>query len=252
MMDPNKSLKTLFEALYEKKTTPEKALQAFKFFPYEDLGFAKADTHRAFRTGFPEIIFCEGKTPKQVVSIAEKIYKVHGFVAASRISKIQMQALKKRFKKTREITEARIAVIGNPPRKPMKPGILVLSAGTSDIAVAEEAAVVAELMGNKVKRIYDVGAAGVHRLLHQKDEIEKSRILVVVAGMDGVLPTITAGLFGKPVIAVPTSIGYGANFKGMASLLTMLNACALGVAVVNIDNGLGAGYFAALLNQLGA
>ena len=248
MTTSGEKLRALFQSLYEKKISPENALDSFKFFPYEELQFAKVDTHRTFRTGFSEIIFCQGKTPAQVVSIAEKLYEAHGHVAASRATPPHAAALKKRFKQFKYHEAARMAVVGKSPHKTLKPGIAILSAGTSDIPVAEEAAIMTEVMGNDPKRIYDVGVAGMHRLLACREEIEKCRILVVVAGMDGVLPTITAGLFGKPVVAVPTSVGYGANFQGVAPLLTMLNACAPGVTVVNIDNGLGAGYFAALLN----
>ena len=245
---PEKIFK-LFQDLHERKISPEKAIEKFKFLPYENLGFAKADIHRHFRTGFPEIILSQGKTPKQVVEIAKKIYESNGFAVASRAEENHVKALRKSFRSIDYRENARMVIIGRLEQQKQNPGIAILSAGTSDLFVAEEAAVTAEIMGNKVERIYDVGVAGVHRLLNHKEIIEKSKILVVVAGMEGALPSVTAGLFGKPVIAVPTSIGYGASFHGLAALLAMLNSCALGVSVVNIDNGLGAGYLASLLNK---
>jgi NCAIR mutase (PurE)-related protein len=245
---PNAVLQ-LFQDLYKKKISPEEAQRKFKFSPYENLGFAKVDLHRHHRTGFPEIILSQGKTPKQVVSIAEKIYRSNGYAVASRVQENHLKALQKSFPSVVYREDARIAVIGKIPSTKQKPGIAILTAGTSDIPVAEEAAAAAELMGNKVEKIYDVGVAGVHRLLNHKEKIDKNKILIVAAGMEGALPSVTAGLFGKPVIAVPTSIGYGASFQGLAALLAMLNSCALGVCVMNIDNGLGAGYLASLLNR---
>ncbi len=257
-MTPSKSPKepssetlfSLFKDLYEKKTTPEKAFQAFKFFPYEDLGFAKTDNHRRFRTGLPEVILCDGKTAKQVALIAKKLYEMHGYAVASRATEEQANYLKKTLKNVTYHEHARMVVVGKPPQKMLKTGITILTGGTSDIPVAEEAAVTAELLGNQVERIYDVGVAGIHRLLDKREIIEKSSILIVVAGMEGALPSVVAGLFGKPIIAIPTSIGYGSHFGGLSALLTMLNSCALGIAVVNIDNGFGAGYLASSLNNL--
>ncbi len=200
------------------------------------------------RKGFPEVIFCEGKNEKQIVACARQILTFNKKVLLTRVSVPTARLLKRKFKSGRYFPEAKVYYIGT-----MKKGlglVAVISAGTGDIPVAEEAAVTAEIMGSKVKRIYDVGVAGLHRLLHYREEIRKARVLVAVAGMDGVLPSVVGGLFSAPVIAVPTSIGYGAHFNGLAPLLTMLNSCAPGVAVVNIDNGFGAGYLAALINSL--
>lgn len=217
---------------------------------YEELGFAKVDTHRPHRTGFSEVIYCDGKTDSQIITIAEKLMKAHGYAVASKVSESQGRALKKEFGKISLKHDARIAIIGDVPKKTLKNGIAILTAGTSDIPVAEEAAVIAEIKGHKPDRIYDVGVAGVHRLLHHSDRIAKCTVLIVVAGMEGALPSIVGGLYGKPLIAVPTSVGYGSNFKGLSALLTMLNSCSPGIAVVNIDNGFGAGYLASLINDL--
>lgn len=216
--------------------------------PFKELGYAKLDLHREKRKGFPEVIFCEGKTKRQVIECAEEIYKKNGRVLLTRVGKEYARALKRKFKKGRYYKEARLFYIGK--IKEGKGLVLVLCAGTGDIPVAEEAAITAQIMGSKVKRIYDVGVAGIHRLLHFHEEIASGRVLVVVAGMDGVLPSVVGGLFAKPIIAVPTSIGYGAHFQGLSSLLTMLNSCAPGVGVVNIDNGFGAGYLASIINLL--
>jgi len=222
------------------------AVKKLKFMPFEDLGFAKIDHHRALRKGFPEAVFCQNKTTEQVTAIVKKLAS-NSDVLATRATEEMFNEVKKHFKEAKynKISKT-ISIIKN---KKMKIGkILVLSAGTSDINVAEEAAVVAEAMGNKVERLYDVGVAGLHRLLNNKEKLSDANVLVVVAGMDGVLPSVVSGLFGKPIIAVPTSVGYGASFKGIAPLLTMLNSCSPGVVVVNIDNGFGAGYFASLIN----
>lgn len=200
------------------------------------------------RKGFPEVIFCEGKSEKQILVCAGQILAFNKKVLLTRVDRSIARLLKRKLKSGRYYPEAKLYYIGT-----LKKGsglVAVISAGTGDIAVAEESAVTAEIMGSKVKRIYDVGVAGLHRLLYYKEEIRKARVLIVVAGMDGVLPSVVGGLFSAPVIAVPTSIGYGAHFNGLAPLLTMLNSCAPGVAVVNIDNGFGAGYLAALINGL--
>ena len=224
------------------------AIQKLKFMPFEDLGFAKIDHHRALRKGFPEVVFCQNKTTEQVVAIVRKLASKNSDVLATRVTEEMFNEVKKYVKNAEynKISKT-ISIIKN---KKMKTGrILVLSAGTSDINVAEEAAVVAEAMGNKVERLYDVGVAGLHRLLSNKEKIDDANVLVIVAGMDGVLPSVVSGMVGKPVIAIPTSVGYGASFKGIAPLLTMLNSCSPGVVVVNIDNGFGAGYFASLINK---
>ena len=216
--------------------------------PYKDLGFAKLDLHREKRKGFPEVVFCEGKTINQVRDITKAIFRSNLRVLLTRISQEQAKRIKKSFPKGRLFSQAHMFYLGS---MPARTGLVsVLSAGTADIPVAEEAAVTAEVMGCKVKRFFDVGVAGIHRLLALKREIDRSRVVVVVAGMDGVLASVVGGLFAKPIIAVPTSIGYGLSLKGITPLLTMLNSCAPGVAVVNIDNGFGAGYMAAVINQI--
>jgi NCAIR mutase (PurE)-related protein len=216
--------------------------------PFDDLGFAKVDVHREKRKGFPEVVFCEGKTNKQIVEITAKIKQHNKRALLTRVSTQVVNILKKKYPKGTFYREARIFYVG-PKLKPY--GLVtVLTGGTADIPVAEEAAVTAEVMGSKVQRFYDVGVAGIHRLLSYRKKIETSRVLIVVAGMDGVLASVAGGLFSKPIIAVPTSIGYGLSLKGITPLLTMLNSCAPGVAVVNIDNGFGAGYIAAIINKL--
>jgi NCAIR mutase (PurE)-related protein len=216
--------------------------------PFDDLGYAKVDLHREKRKGFPEVVFSEGKTKKQILSIAARILKSNNKVLLTRVLPKLANVLKSKYKKGKYYKDARIFYIGT---KPKQSGLIcILTGGTADIPVAEEAAVTAEIMGSKVKKIYDVGVAGIHRILSFRKEIEKARVLVVVAGMDGVLASVAGGLFAKPIIAVPTSVGYGLSLKGITPLLTMLNSCAPGVAVVNIDNGFGAGYIAAIINKL--
>jgi hypothetical protein len=224
------------------------AVARLRSLPFEDLGFAKVDTHRELRTGFPEAIYCAGKTPEQVTRIAQRIAKRHGVALATRCSYETYAALAEVLPDSVYHETARIVVIGKPPRPSARARPLaVVSAGTADLPVAEEAVVTAETMGCRVERIYDVGVAGLHRLLGHREALERARIIIVVAGMEGALASVVGGLVSAPVIAVPTSVGYGASFQGLAALLTMLNSCAAGVAVVNIDNGFGAGYFAALL-----
>lgn len=215
--------------------------------PYDDLGYAKIDLHREVRKGFPEVVFCEGKTLQQVIAITKKIYTTNKKALLTRVAPALVRRLKKSYPRGKYYKDARIFYVGT---KPKQLGLVcVLSGGTADIPVAEEAAVTAEILGSRVKRIYDVGVAGLHRLLAFRKEIQKARVLIVVAGMDGVLATVVGGLFAKPIIATPTSIGYGLSLKGITPLLTMLNSCAPGVAVVNIDNGFGAGYIASLINK---
>ena len=228
----------------------EKILRAFQSAPVADLGFAQVDTHRALRKGFPEVIFGGGKTPEQVVKIAAKILASDSRVLITRITDAQARALRKKFKPAVHHQLAGCVTIEKSPL-PKSPGTIgVICAGTSDLPVAEEAAVTAEIMGNRVERIYDVGVAGLHRLLAKSENIRRANVLIVVAGMEGALPSVVAGLVAKPVIAVPTSIGYGASFGGIAALLGMLNSCGSGVTVVNIDNGFGAGYAAGQINML--
>jgi NCAIR mutase (PurE)-related protein len=228
----------------------EKVLRAFQAAPVADLGFAQVDTHRALRRGFPEVIFGAGKTPEQIVRIAARLLKSEETVLITRVNGEHARALRKKFKQAVHHSEARCVTIQTRPQK-VRPGMIaVVCAGTSDLPVAEEAAVTAEIMGNRVERIHDVGVSGLHRLVGRLELIQSAIVVIVVAGMEGALPSVVAGLISRPVIAVPTSIGYGASFGGLAALLAMLNSCASGVTVVNIDNGFGAGYAASQINGL--
>jgi len=240
----------LLEQFRVGKASRERVLQAFQAAPLANLGFASVDTHRALRNGFPEVIFGAGKTPVQVVKIAAKLVEKSGRVLITRVTPEHARAVRRKFKHAGHHEVARCLTI---EKKPLarRPGVVaVICAGTSDLPVAEEAAVTAEIMGNRVERIWDVGVAGLHRLLARLETIQQANVLVVVAGMEGALPSVVAGLVAKPVIAVPTSIGYGASFGGLAALLGMLNSCGSGVTVVNIDNGFGAGYAASQINAL--
>jgi pyridinium-3,5-biscarboxylic acid mononucleotide synthase len=218
--------------------------------PFEDLGFAKVDHHRAVRAGMPEVIFGEGKTPQQVAEIFARLAKHGGNVLATRANAKQYMAVRKVVRHAEYSELARTIVVRQDTKKYGKGKIAVVSAGTGDIPVAEEAVVTAEIMGNDVEHLYDVGVAGIHRLFAKRDALAKARVVIVCAGMEGALPSVVGGLVGVPVIAVPTSIGYGAAFKGLAALLGMMNSCASNVSVVNIDNGFGAGYVASLINRL--
>lgn len=234
----------------EGRISQEKVLHAFQSAPLQGLGFAHVDTHRALRKGFPEVIYGAGKTPAQVADISEEILKREDCLLITRVTLGHVEAMRKRFPET-EFHEAARCITVTKRALPKRPGIIsVLCAGTSDLPVAEEAAVTADIMGNTVERLYDVGVAGLHRLLGKMELLQKSNVLVVVAGMEGALPSVVAGLVSHPVIAVPTSIGYGASFGGIAALLGMLNSCGSGVTVVNIDNGFGAGYAASQINAL--
>ena len=240
----------LLRELREGKVTVGEAMQALRDLPYDDLGFAKIDSHRDLRRGFPEVVLCLGKTPDQIVEIVRRMSETHDLVLATRASEPVYRRLAAALApKTVTYHEtAKIVSVGKRP--PARRGsVLVVTAGTSDVPVAEEAAVTAELMGSKVTRLYDVGVAGVHRILDRRALLQKAKVIVVVAGMEGALPSVVAGLVTVPVIAVPTSVGYGASFDGMAALLGMMNSCAPGVAVVNIDNGFGAGYLASTMNR---
>ena len=232
------------------RRTPETAIRQLKSLATHDLDFARVDGHRTLRKGFPEVIYCEGKTPAQVVKIARAILQHNDNLLATRAARETYRALKRSFPKARYHAAARTVTITRKPL-PKRPGtIAVLCAGTTDIPVAEEAAVTADIMGNRVKRFYDVGIAGLHRLLALNEELLDANVLIVIAGMEGALPSVVGGLVDKPVIAVPTSVGYGASFGGIAALLAMLNSCTSGVTVVNINNGFGAGYAASLINSL--
>ena len=232
------------------KIPPEKVLRAFQSAPVADLGFAQVDTHRALRKNFPEVIFGAGKTPEQTVKIAAKLLEHGQQVLVTRITAEHARALKKKFKRAVHHDLARCVTIEQKPLPKRGGFIAVVCAGTSDLPVAEEAAVTAEIMGNRVERVHDVGVAGLHRMLARLDLLQQANVIVAVAGMEGALPSVLAGLVSKPVIAVPTSIGYGASFGGIAALLAMLNSCGSGVTVVNIDNGFGAGYAASQINSL--
>ncbi len=218
--------------------------------PVVDLGFAQVDLERAARKGFPEVIFGALKTPQQVEEIAAQLYQAHGRVLITRIGPEHARAVRKRYRKANHHAEAGCITLQDSPLPKYHGYIAVLCAGTSDLPVAEEAAITAEFMGHTVQRLFDVGVAGLHRLLRRMDLLRNANVLVVVAGMEGALPSVVAGLVSRPVIAVPTSIGYGANFGGLAALLGMLNSCGSGVTVTNIDNGFGAGYAAAQINRL--
>jgi len=229
----------------------EQALERLRTLPYEDLGFAKVDHHRALRKGFPEVIFCPGKTTAQIVDIARRLASTGATVLATRAAPEVYQAVRRELPGAEYSMVARAIIIRGAEKLEPAGNIGVISAGTADLPVAEEAALTAELMGGRVNRVYDVGVAGIHRLFDNWDRLSKARVLVVVAGMEGALASVVGGMAACPIIAVPTSVGYGAHFQGLASLLTMLNSCAAGVAVVNIDNGFGAGYTAALINRIG-
>jgi NCAIR mutase (PurE)-related protein len=244
------SLKNLLENVQNGQVDIKEALKELKKLPFEDLGFAKIDHHRNIRNGYPEVIYCQGKTLDQIKAIASRLMEKNNNIMATRAGKEVFEAVKEVTSDAVYYEAARIVVVKRRETLVSDKIITVVTAGTSDIPVAEEAAVTAETMGNKVERIYDVGVAGIHRLLAKTDELMKANVLVVVAGMEGALASVVGGMVDKPVIAVPTSIGYGANFGGLSALLTMLNSCASGIGVVNIDNGFGAGYLASMINKL--
>ena len=227
--------------------SPLQAVEELKILPYEELVSAKPDHHRSLRLGFPEVIFGRGKTLEQIVTIAERLAAHSGRLLITRVSPETFSAVKEKIP---DVTYNPLAmsIFLNRKQTTPRPGIAVVTGGTADIPVAEEAAVTAEMMGNKVERVYDVGVAGIHRLLDKLPQLRKARVIIAVAGMEGALPGVISGLIPIPIIAVPTSVGYGASFAGLAPLLTMLNSCAPGVSVVNIDNGFGAGYIAGLVN----
>lgn len=243
------ALRKIFEQVRAKELSPDEAVSRLRHFPFEDLGFAKVDHHRALRQGMPEVIFGQGKTPSQVASIFSRLAEQGGNVLATRVSSQQYEAVAAKVKGAEYRPLARAITLKRDRKQYGKGVIAVVSAGTSDIPVAEEAVVTAELMGNSVQHLYDVGVAGIHRLLAHRDVLAKARVIIVCAGMEGALPSVVGGLVGVPVIAVPTSVGYGAAFEGLAALLGMMNSCASNVSVVNIDNGFGAGYVASLINR---
>jgi len=243
-------IRKLFEDVRAGKMSPDAAVERLRHLPFADLGFAKVDHHRTLRVGMPEVIFGERKTRDQVAAIFRELAQHGKNVLATRATKEQFVAVKKAVRGAKFEATARAIVLHRDRTTYGKGLISVVSAGTSDIPVAEEATVTARLMGNEVDRIYDVGVAGIHRVLAHRKAISRSRVVIVCAGMEGALPSVVGGLVGVPVIAVPTSVGYGAAFQGMAALLGMMNSCASNVSVVNIDNGFGAGYVASLINRL--
>jgi pyridinium-3,5-biscarboxylic acid mononucleotide synthase len=245
----NKRLRHLLKALQERKVSVEQALRQLKFLPFEDLGFAKVDHHRQLRRGFPEVVFGHGKSAEQIASIMQSLAKSKTPILVTRASPENYRIVRRAHPRARYHPQARaITLTPTGWRSPNHPGIAVLAAGTSDLPAAEEAALTAEVMGHRVERVYDVGVAGLHRLLSHRDVIVSATVLVVAAGMEGALPSVVAGLVDAPVIGLPTSVGYGAGSGGIAALLSMLNSCAGGVLVVNIDNGFGAGLAAGMIN----
>jgi pyridinium-3,5-biscarboxylic acid mononucleotide synthase len=256
-MDPQR-LRALIEAAIAGRATVEETTRALSELPFRDLEFAHVDTHRQLRTGFPEVVLGEGKTPAQIAAILNVLRQGGAGapgsgaapVFATRVSAEAAPAITGAVPGSRYLPVPRVVVVGETPAGDLDRGVIaVVSAGTADVPVAEEAALTAELAGNRVARVYDVGVAGLHRLVAHREQIAAAEIVIVVAGMEGALPSVVAGLYARPVIAVPTSVGYGASFGGVAALLGMLNSCASGVAVVNIDNGFGAGRMASMLNR---
>jgi len=246
-----RKLENLLKEVKTGKASIEKALAQLKSLPFEDLGFTRIDHHRSLRKGFPEVIWGEGKSSGQILSIVKQLKKKGQNVLITRLEKRKAADIRKVFPQSRYYPASNVLTCLTQPVKPAGKGtILVITAGTTDIPVAEEAVVTAQVMGNRVETLYDVGVAGIHRLLAEREKLEGARVLIVVAGMEGALPSVVGGLVDRPVIAVPTSIGYGTSFGGVTALLAMLNSCASGVAVVNIDNGFGAGYIASLMNKM--
>lgn len=247
-MDSRQSIKKTLKECRYKKISLEKAYQSLKNLPYKNLGFACLDHHRALRKGFGEVVYCKGKTDRQVKDITGDLLKENRSIFLTRADKRLYLYLKKYYPKLKYNETAKI-IYKNKLKPKNKKTVLILTAGTADMPVAEEARLTLEVMGNRVKVVYDVGVAGIHRLFDRVSDISRANVIIVVAGMEGALASVVAGLTDKPVIAVPTSVGYGASFKGIAPLLTMMNCCSPGVAVVNIDNGFGAGYFASSVNR---
>jgi NCAIR mutase (PurE)-related protein len=246
-----RDLEDLLARVRDGRVDVDEAVDELRHLPYRDLGTARVDGHRSLRCGFPEVVFGPGKTPRDLVRITEEILRRADRVLLTRLEGKQATAVRKRWKRAVHYERSRAITIEKRKRPAGVGNVLVVSAGTSDVPVAEEAAVTAAITGSAVTTLYDVGVAGLHRLLDARDSLDAARVIVCVAGMEGALPSVVAGLVDKPVVACPTSIGYGASFGGLAALLAMLNSCATGVAVVNIDNGFGAGYLASSINRLG-
>jgi pyridinium-3,5-biscarboxylic acid mononucleotide synthase len=250
---PSDNLKQLLEKVQSGQMDVDSALAELRRLPYENLdGFAMLDHHRALRNGFPEVVLGQGKQPDQVIAIARRLAERSDKVLVTRVDPAIAGLVCAELPELTYLPLPRLLVLDRSAPHEKRPGILVVTAGTADMPVAEEAAVTAELMDNEVDRLYDVGVAGIHRLLDKVENLWRARVIIVAAGMDGALPSVVGGLVSVPVIAVPTSVGYGASFNGLAPLLTMLNSCAAGVGVVNIDNGFGAGFLASSINRLGS
>lgn len=245
-----RDLRKLLEDLKAGVIEVDTAIQELKDLPFKDLGFAKVDFHRELRQGHPEVVFCQGKTPEQIKEIVKVLAQRSNNILATRADEEAYQAVKEVLPEAQYHKLARIVKVNEQKEITGKGTILVMSAGTADLPVAEEAVITAEAFGNKVERLYDVGVAGLHRLLANIDKLNQARVIIVVAGMEGALASVVGGLVNVPVIAVPTSVGYGASFHGLSALLTMLNSCAAGVGVVNIDNGFGAARLASVINAL--
>ncbi len=247
-------MKSLLEEVLDKvqkgKLSPKKALNILKDYPYQDLIFAKIDHHRELRKGYPEIIYGLGKTEEQIVKIAQEIIKKGSNLLITKLDEENFKNVKKKIPGAQFNPLARIVYLLQKKPTPGKGKIMIITAGTSDIPIAEEAAVTCEILGNEIDKVYDVGVAGLHRFFGEYEKIKQARVIIIVAGMEGALPSVVAGVVNIPIIAVPTSVGYGASMKGLAALLAMLNSCPGGVGVVNIDNGFGAGYLASLINHL--
>lgn len=244
-------LKDLLEEVKSGKISVEETIAQLKSLPFEDLGFARVDHHRTLRKGFPEVIWGEGKTSEQILAIMRQLKKKGQNILVTRLEKKKAAAVQKVYPRSQYYPRSKVLThLTHPVKSGGKGTILVITAGTTDIPVAEEAAVTAQFMGNSVETVYDAGVAGIHRLLSERVRLEAARVLIVVAGMEGALPSVVGGLVDRPVIAVPTSVGYGTSFGGITALLAMLNSCASGIAVVNIDNGFGAGYVASLINRM--
>jgi NCAIR mutase (PurE)-related protein len=244
------SLKKLLKDIKKGKISVDNALHKLKHLPFEDIGIASIDHHRGLRRGLSEVIFGEGKEAEDIIAIMDRMIKQDENILITRLSPDKAKKVKKRYPEGIYYERARILTFMPKPMKNLGKGmILVISAGTSDISVAEEAAITARFMGNEVETIYDIGVSGLHRVLAHREILEKAAVIIAVAGMEGALPSVVAGLVSCPVIAVPTSIGYGSSFGGITALLGMLNSCSSGVTVVNIDNGFGAGYAASIINR---
>lgn len=243
-------IKELLESIKNGGMSIEEGTEKLKDLPFKELGYAKVDNHREMRVGYPEVIYCAGKTVEQVKGIVEFMLSKNNNILGTRATEEMYNAVREICPEAEYSKLARTITVRKKEVSVPDTFIAVVTAGTSDIPVAEEAAVTAEILGNKVERVFDVGVAGIHRLFNRLDVIRSAKVVIVIAGMEGALASVVGGLIDKPVIAVPTSVGYGANFGGLSALLTMLNSCASGISVVNIDNGFGAGYLASMINKL--